>query len=205
MSMSRKIKILVLADDVDRALYDFYTPGRFDGIDLILSCGDLPSHYLSFIATFFNGPIFYVHGNHDEDYLKHPPGGCVDIDGKFIDFEGIRILGLGGSYRYKPGPYQYTQRQMNWRVAKLFWKIAYHKGFDILLTHAPAYHLHDKPDPCHTGFEAFRNLIEKYHPRYLIHGHVHLNYGHQPRISEYEGTTIVNAYEKYIIEYEIDE
>ena len=41
-------------------------------------------------------------------------------------------------------------------------------------------------------------------PQYLVHGHVHSNYGRDfVRESRYLDTTIINAFEKYIIE--IDE
>ena len=43
--------------------------------------------------------------------------------------------------------------------------------------------------------------MDKYAPRYLIHGHVHLQYAPDfPRIREYGDTTIVNASGKYFIE-----
>lgn len=42
------MKILVLADQRSKALYDYYEPQKLEGIDLILSCGDLEPHYLSF-------------------------------------------------------------------------------------------------------------------------------------------------------------
>ena len=35
------MKILVVSDEEDQYLWDFYTPGRLKGIDLILSAGDL--------------------------------------------------------------------------------------------------------------------------------------------------------------------
>jgi len=168
---------------------------------LILSCGDLHPHYLSFLATFFQGPVLYVHGNHDDCYEKTPPEGCVCIDGRLYEYEGVRILGLGGSMRYKQGLHQYTQREMNWRIRKLFFRIRRKKGFDILLTHSPAYHINDGEDLPHTGFKGFRYLMERYAPRYFVHGHMHLSYGRSiKRQDVYQNTTIVNAYERYIIE-----
>lgn len=200
----KTIRILVLSDHPCKALWDFYDKKRFEDIDLIISCGDLPSAYLSFLATFFSGPVLYVHGNHDEKYIDDPPGGCINIEDTIFIFEGIRILGLGGSMRYKPGPFQYTQPQMYRRVMKLWWKLKRNRGFDILVTHAPAYGVNDRDNLVHEGFQAFVDLIHRYHPRYLIHGHVHLSYGNQPRVSEYDGTTIINAYERYVIDYKID-
>lgn len=196
------MKILVLADKESPYLWDYFDKSKLEGIDLILSCGDLNPLYLSFLATFFQGPILYVHGNHDECYDRTPPEGCICIDGKIYEFNGIRILGLGGSMRYRDGAYQYTQSQMNWRVRKLFFRLLRKKGFDILMTHSPAWHINDGEDLPHTGFKVFRYLLEKYTPRYFIHGHVHMDYAYNTkRQSTYQNTTVINAFEKYIIEW----
>ena len=93
------MKILVLADQESLYLWDYFDKSKLQGIDLILSCGDLHPHYLSFLATFFQGPVLYVRGNHDDCYENTPPDGCTCIDGKLYEYEGIRILGLGGSMR----------------------------------------------------------------------------------------------------------
>jgi len=70
-----------------------------------------------------------------------------------------------------------------------------------LLTHAPARHLNDAEDIPHRGFESFNTLLETYNPKYFIHGHVHLNYGHKmPRITERGETKVINAYYSYILE-----
>ena len=75
------------------------------------------------------------------------------------------------------------------------------KGFDVLVTHSPAKGLHDGEDVCHTGFDVFNRLIEQYKPRYFVHGHVHMSYGRQfVRLDKVGETTVINAYEKYIVE-----
>ena len=102
------MKILLVSDEEDRFLWDYYTPGRLKGIDLILSAGDLKAEYLSFLVTMANRPLLYVHGNHDGGYAQRPPEGCQCIDGKLVTVGGLRILGLGGSALYNGGPHQYT-------------------------------------------------------------------------------------------------
>ena len=50
-------------------------------------------------------------------------------------------------------------------------------------------------------FFFLQDLIDKYHPKYLLHGHVHLNYGQEKiRIREYNGTQVINASEYYVLE-----
>ena len=172
------MKILVLADEESKYLWDYFEKSKLEGIDLIISCGDLNPHYLSFLATFTKVPILYVHGNHDGIYDTTPPDGCICIEDKIYVHNGVRILGLGGCRRYNSGAHQYSELQMRTRILKLTHKIRKNKGFDILVTHAPAYQFNDGKDIAHTGFQSFRNLLDKFMPKYFIHGHVHLNYSY---------------------------
>ena len=103
------MRILAIADEESAYLWDFFEKSKLEGIDLIISCGDLDPNYLSFLATFTSAPVLYVHGNHDECYQETPPSGCICIDDSIYVYKGIRILGLGGSMRYKEGTYQYTE------------------------------------------------------------------------------------------------
>lgn len=197
------MKILALSDQECPWLWDYLDRRRLGEIDLILSCGDLKPQYLSFIVTFARAPLLYVHGNHDDRYARTPPEGCICVENRIYTYQGVRILGLGGSARYKPqGEHQYTQREMNRRVLRRRWELMRRGGFDILLTHAPALGLNDGEDPCHTGFDAFNGLMDKYKPRYFIHGHMHMTYGQDiPRLCSYGETSVINAYESYVFEY----
>ena len=107
--------------------------------------------------------------------------------------------------RYSEGPHQYTERQMRQRTAKLKFKLLKKRGFDILVTHAPAYQINDGRDLPHQGFQTFVNLMEKYRPKYFLHGHVHLSYGrNHKRYDKYLDTHVINAYERCVFEYEDD-
>ena len=163
------MRILAIADEESRTLWDYFEKSKLEGIDLIISCGDLDPRYLSFLATFTTVPVLYIHGNHDDKYEKMPPDGCICIEDRIYVHEGVRILGLGGSMRYKPGPHQYTERQMKMRIAKQRFSLLRNRGFDILVTHAPAYQLNDGRDLPHQGFRVFRTLLEKYRPKFFLH------------------------------------
>ena len=196
------MKILLVSDEEDKYLWDFYKPGRLKGIDLILSAGDLKAEYLSFLVTMANRPLLYVHGNHDGGYAQRPPEGCQCIDGKLVTVGGLRILGLGGSALYNGGPHQYTETQMRRRIHRLRLKLALTSGVDIVLTHAPVRGFGDEDNMTHRGFEAFLPLLDQYQPRYLVHGHIHQRYGaNRPRCYQYNETTIVNATGRYILEF----
>ncbi|MBZ4646160.1 MAG: metallophosphoesterase [Clostridia bacterium] len=195
------LKILLVSDKEVSYIWDHFDAERFKDVELIISCGDLKAEYLSFLVTMIHVPLFYVPGNHNESYLKKPPEGCVSIDNQLIKYKNISILGLGGSQKYNHGPFQYTDQQMQKRISRLKHKIWWNGGFDILVTHAPAYGLGDGEDLCHQGFKSFNKLLDQYSPRYFFHGHQHLNYSRQSRIIQYKNTTIINAYEYYLLDY----
>jgi uncharacterized protein len=74
---------------------------------------------------------------------------------------------------------------------------------DILITHAPPLGIHDGADLCHRGFAVFLGFMDRYKPRYLIHGHTHLYRLDAQRVTHYGETIVLNAYGYQIIE--IDE
>ncbi len=195
------MKILTLADEECPAFWDYYVPGRFADFDLIISCGDLNPKYLSFIVTMAKCPVLYVHGNHDTKYDQVPPEGCDSIDGRIVKYNGLTIVGLGGCLKYHNGAHQYTEKQMQRRIKHLWLPLKRVGNIDILVTHCPAKGLGDASDRAHWGFQSLRDFLDRYHPSYMLHGHVHMSYNaQQARVREYEGTTLINAYERYILE-----
>lgn len=148
-----------------------------------------------------NKRCYYVRGNHDTIYNENPPLGCMNIDGKVIVHDGIRIMGLEGSMWYGGRGVEYTENQMSWKISRLKFKIWRKGGIDIVLTHAPPKGIHDGKDVCHAGFACFVKLIKRYKPQYFIHGHTHMSYGYsKERITEINGTKVVNVDGYYIFE-----
>ena len=196
------MRILTVSDEECPALWDHYAPGKLEGYDLILSAGDLKADYLSFLVTMAHAPLLYVHGNHDEGYSRRPPEGCDCIDDQLVVYRGLRILGLGGCLQYRPdAPWQFTERQMAKRIRKLRLALVRAGGVDIIVTHAPPRGLGDEEDLPHRGFVCFQKLLDRYHPLCLVHGHVHLRGWPLPdREITYEGTRIVNASERFVLE-----
>lgn len=198
------MKILLLADTEDPALWDYFSPDRVKGYDLILAAGDLKAEYLTFLVTMSNLPVFYVHGNHNAAYDHYPPEGCECIDDRLITYRGLRILGLGGSARYSREPYQYTEREMRRRIARLRFAVWKARGVDIVLTHCPPKGYGDADDYAHRGFEAFLPMLDRWKPKALVHGHVHMTYGDIKRELPYGETRIINAYQRYTLEIDTD-
>jgi len=227
------MRILAIADTPERLLYDNFSPERWQSkVDVILSCGDLDHEYLEFLVTMLDVPLLYVAGNHDVSFRTQPPGGCEDIDGRVVRIGKLRIAGLAGSMQNNAGrdEYQYTERQMEWKVRHLEWKAWRAGGVDIVISHAaplhcpifktcaapigngrrcdhPEYPRHldaclDATDRAHLGFESFRRFILRHKPRYWLHGHNHLTYAWMPRISAIGETTVINAYGHYLLDTE---
>ena len=184
------MKILAVSDEESNILWSERVKEVAHDIDLIISCGDLRKEYLEFLVTMINAPLLYVFGNHDED----GPEGGICIDGRVYEFEGVRFLGLGGSMRYRQGKNMYSEEEMRRRFWKVWPKIWLRGGIDVLVTHAPPKGYGDLDDTAHRGFEIFNRIIERYHPKYMLHGHIHRSYGRVQKEHEHEaGTTIINV------------
>ena len=195
------MKILLIADEEQAGLWDYYRPGMLKDYAMILSAGDLKPDYLSFLVTMSNRPLLYVRGNHDGIYDRKPPEGCDSIEGRIVKMNGLRILGLGGARMFSGGPDQYSERQMRMRIMKLRFQLWRHRGVDIVVSHAPIAGYGDMDDLAHRGFECFVKLVEKYQPKLWVHGHVHRRYGHQFQREMMLGQTrIINASGKYEVE-----
>lgn len=195
------MRILALADEPNDKLWGERSRELLEGTDLILSAGDLPSSYLSYLTCFTSAPILYVHGNHDEKYEQNPPEGCICAEDRIVTVNGVRILGLGGSMRYRPSGCMYTEDEMRSRIRRVKKQIRAHNGFDILLTHAPVKGLGDQPDLAHQGFACFETLLEQYQPAVMFHGHVHRSYTTSfVQERECHGVPVINACGSYVFD-----
>ncbi len=145
----------------------------------------------------------------DDIEMKHFHGaqyaGFTVLTEKGTDGRNLLIAGCSGSVRYNNGLSQYTEGQMKRRLLRmvpklLLNKIRYGRYCDIFLTHASPRHIHDREDPCHIGFNCYRWFMEKFHPAYMVHGHIHLYDLQDVRVSDYKGTTVINAFSYYVLE-----
>ena len=133
------VRVLAVADEVSDALWGARAAALAP--DLVLAAGDLPWDYLEFLASVTDRPVVFVPGNHDPavvDARAHRsgqflragmpcepprPAGCRNADGTVLDAAGLRIAGLGGCVRYRPGPNQYSQREFHRRAARLLRRV----------------------------------------------------------------------------------
>jgi len=209
------MKILTLSDVVVDLVQSPSIAQRFKDIDLVLSAGDLPLDYLEYVVTMLSKRLYYVNGNHVQQETREgdqflqtiEPEGCINIHHRVVKHRGLLIGGLEGSMRYSKGDHQYTQFEMSLLVTTMaprLWRnsLRYGRPIDILVTHAPPQGIHDGQDLCHQGFQAFLRFMERYKPRYLIHGHTHLYRQDARRITQYHDTTVINTYGFQVIEFD---
>lgn len=210
------MKILAISDAVSPIIYSTNFPKNLPDFDLILCAGDMPGHVLEFVATKQRLRPLYVIGNHANAYIyntekqtKHLPGGCLNIHCKVVEVNGILIAGIEGSARYRPGPHQYSEREMQLHCARLAPQLLWNKctkgrAVDILLTHATPKGPHEGKDYPHRGVAAFNQFLETWKPKLHVHGHVHLNGVNEPReyVTE-EGVRVINAYEYTLIDIDM--
>ena len=197
------MKILVIADSEEASLWDYYNRSRTEGVELILSCGDLKPEYLEFLATMVNVPVLFVRGNHDSVYDTRYPEGCIDIDDMIYEYKGFHILGLGGSMRYRQSKDMYTEAEMTKRINSVLIKNMFAESFDILVTHAPVRNYGDMEDLPHHGFVCFEKLLNTFKPSHMFYGHVHKEYGKFKRMIDHpSGTVLINGSGHYIIDVE---
>ena len=199
------MKLLVVSDEESEYIWNYFDPAAFQGVEVILSCGDLQARYLEFLVSMIPAPLFYVPGNHDKSYQKQPPEGTEDIDCKLITYKGLRILGIGGCKSSRDALHEYTEEAQQRRVRKLNKAIRRAGGFDILLTHTAAEGLGDGDDQFHKGFAVYRDLLERYQPQYHLFGHQHKRYAARATGPALHGKTqLVNACGYRILEYRND-
>ena len=199
------MQVLTISDEVKQELYSGSARARFPDVQLILSCGDLRPSYLEFIVSTLNVPLLYVPGNHDAQpeltaagESVAEPRGCIKVDGRLVHEAGFSIAGLGGSPWYNGERLQYSESHMRLRVLMLasrvlFWQRRTGRRLDFMITHAAPLGIHDGPG-AHRGFDSFRWFLERFQPRYFIHGHVHPRYGfNKVTESTIGGTTVINT------------
>lgn len=203
------MQALILSDQVSDLVHSAALARFAAGVELVVSCGDLPSDYLEFVVSVLNVPLYYVMGNHGGDGgEKIFPDGCENIDGRVVAHKGLLLAGLEGSRRYNARPnFQYTENEMRAKIAALspalvLNRARYGRFLDVLVAHAPPFQIHDSVDYAHRGFKSFVWFIDHYHPRYFLHGHKHVYDAREQTITPRGVTTVINTYGARLLEIE---
>lgn len=199
------MKVLSLSDTIIPFVYSPQVRRRFADVDLVVGCGDLDYYYLEYVYDALGVPLFFVRGNHDKvvEYSgggqRTAPGGGVNLHRRLHNYRGLLLAGVEGSLRYRPGRFQYSQAEMWGHVLSLVPglmanRLRYGRFLDVLVTHAPAAGIHDRPDLPHQGIQAFRWLLRVFEPAYHLHGHVHIYHPQTVSETRFGRTTVINCF-----------
>jgi uncharacterized protein len=214
------IKALAVSDQIDPRIHSSTLKERMPDVDIVFGCGDLPARYLEFLADALNKPVYFVYGNHLEEYTRngvegrpYEPMGGVDIGGRVVRDEstGLILGGIPGSPRYTDGEeHQYTEAQISWMIGRMTPRLLYNqarygRALDILITHSPPRDVNDRDDPPHRGFKVLRPFLQRFQPPYHLHGHIHLYDRSEPSEVTFERTHVVNVYPYRVLQFDTDE
>ena len=205
------MKILAVSDQIVERIYTLVPNRHFQGIEIILGCGDLPYSFLEYLVTMLNMPMYYVPGNHDPQFLltnkNSMAEGGSNLDLKTACHKNVLIGGFGGSHRYRPdGINQYTQSEAYLRAFRmlptlLLNRIKHGRAMDILISHSPPFGIHDDLDTAHNGLKALNWLIRITQPRFHFHGHTHFYKNNLEAQESMVGRTkVINVYPYKILE-----
>ena len=157
------MEILIIAD-----IDDLHWNGGAGQADVLLSCGDVYDQVILEAAKAYNcSAIFAVKGNHDINFpFAHP---IIDLHLQIVEYNGQMFGGLNGSWKYKPcGDFLYEQREVDGFLSNF-------PSVDIFLSHNSPKEIHDREDGIHYGFDGLNSYITRTKPKFLIHGHQHVN------------------------------
>lgn len=126
--------------------------------------------------------IYALLGNHDNDYIKNY--NLNSLNGNVIEVKGVKLLGIQGSFKYKPVDFpSFTQED---GIAFLNDR----EKVDILVSHDSPFDDEKINNPAHQGLFGITYYLFKNKVKYNIHGHLHEPY----RKQLVNGTTEISLY-----------
>lgn len=171
-NVNNDIKLLIIADTHgtlnEEKFKDFLDYNK--EFDVCIMLGDHYDRDINIILKYIDkDKIYGLLGNHDYNYLDNY--NIRNINGQVININGLTILGMEGSFRYKPVKFpSFSQEE-----SIIFFQDK--DSVDILISHDTKFDLRKcNRDPAHQGLVGITNyLYEKKVPIH-IHGHIHENY-----------------------------
>ncbi|MBE5806645.1 MAG: hypothetical protein E7313_08100 [Clostridiales bacterium] len=168
--LNNSITLLVIADThgtLDEDEFKQYMTNK--QYDICIMLGDHYNRDIDIILRYVDkSKIYGIKGNHDYDYLSDYD--IPNINGNIIEINGVKILGMEGSFKYKPVDFpSFTQEE----------SITFLEGkskVDILVTHDKKFDYEKLKDPAHQGLIGITNYIFKNKIPIHIHGHIHEPY-----------------------------
>lgn len=169
--LPNKIKLIVITDthntlDENKLVN---TINEHPDYDLCLLLGDHHSNDLNKLLKYVSkDKIYALLGNHDNNYIDNY--GLNNLNGKVIDIRGVKLLGIQGSFKYKPVDFpSFTQEES---IRFLMNK----EAVDVLISHDGPFNDDMINNPAHQGLFGITYYLFKNKVKYNIHGHIHYEY-----------------------------
>lgn len=167
-SFDKKIKMIIITDTHGCLNEDNFAKfvKKNKEYDVCLLLGDHSNCDIRIILeNIDNEKIYGLLGNHDNDYLSKYK--IKNLNGNVIEINGVKLLGIEGSYRYKPEKFPSFSQKESIEFLKDKEKV------DILISHDSPYGLSGRKDYAHKGLFGITYYLFKQKIPYCIHGHVH--------------------------------
>ena len=167
----KKIKIIVISDT-----HNCLNENEFKQFielhkefDICLLLGDHQPKDISIILKYIGkNKIYGLLGNHDYNYLEE--FNINNLNGKIINVNGTTLLGIQGSFKYKPSNFpSFTQEE------SIFF-LNDKPSVGILVRHDNRFDSKMNNNPAHQGLFGITYYLFKNRTPYHIHGHVHNTY-----------------------------
>jgi uncharacterized protein len=182
------MKVLALADRP--ASINIKDVVMAEGIELIVTLGDLTREDLIMLEYVTDIPKIGVYGNHcSGNYMEDL--GIMNMHQKIWEYGGLKFGGFEGCVRYKESRYapMYTQDEAN----EMMDEFPY---VDVFLSHCPPRGVNDLEEIAHQGFDALRSYLDTHSPKYWMHGHTYPT--EDSLITKYRDTKV-----EYVFGYKI--
>jgi hypothetical protein len=201
----RPIRLLAVSDEIDPSLWDHLDRETLGPLDLLVSSGDLPPDYLSYLEGTLRVPFVFVMGNHDLDEAWAREAGRLlpwrKSGAQLTEAAGVPLALLdwpgGDKIRSR------SQDWITWRQVLGLW-LAVRLGArrpDIVVSHVAPDQMLDPRDLYHRSFPAYRWLARRLRPALWLHGHT-TPASVPERVTRLGPTTSVNVTGAYLIELE---
>ena len=165
---NKSIKMILISDThstLDEEDFKAFL-ARHPEYDICLLLGDHSIYDIETIIEFVDkDKIYALLGNDDSDYIKEY--NLKTLNGRTIEINGVTLLGIEGSYRYKKEDFpSFTQKES---IEFLNDK----PKVDILVSHDSGFNSNMKGYPAHLGLFGITYYLFKNKVPYHIHGHLH--------------------------------
>lgn len=203
------IRVLAASDEPDPTLDYPANREALGRIDLVVGCGDLSPDHVAFLGDAFRAPLVYVRGNHDHGgawrTASNVPVESAGIDERTLP--GVSLLALGwpglDGLEARRGGATLRREGDAWRQVSRALKLALVRRSNrpwLVYSHVPPNGAGDTPDDAfHTGFAAYRAILDRLAPRLWLHGHTTRASQRMP-IVEHGRTTLVNVAGSVLVE-----